>query len=96
MHSIVLTAGGVVGVLLVALIAHAVNRRRRHGFIDGGRLFIWIWLVISVANFAIGTIESRTTAMVELGIFAVVFGIPVALALAVSHSLRKRRPPTHV
>ncbi len=96
MHSIVLTVCGVVGVLLVALIAHAINRRRSHGYIDGGRLFIWIWLVVSVANFAMRTTEGIATPLVELGIFAVVFGIPAALALAVSHSLRKHRRPTHV
>lgn len=93
MHTFVVMTVGIVGLLLFASIAHAVNRRRSQGFVDGGRLFIWIWLVVCVTNFAVGVFSAGISPLIELGIFAVVFGAPTALALLVSQSLRKSRSP---
>jgi len=86
---------GIVGLLVIALIAHAINRRRSHGFVDGGRLFIWIWLFVCVANFATSVIDAGRSPLIALGVFAFVFGAPAALALLVSQSLRRHRSPTN-
>ena len=91
MNTLVMTAAGVVGLLVFALIAHVVNRQRSKDFIDGGRLFVWIWLLINVTDYVVGIVGSGISPLVELGCFAIAFGVPAALAFVVSGSLRRRR-----
>lgn len=91
MHILVMTAAGVAGLLAFTLIAHAVNRQRNTGFVDGGRLFVWIWLLVSVANFFVGVMKAGISPLIELGVFTIVFGLPATLALVVSSGLRRRR-----
>lgn len=93
MPTLVVMAAGIVGLLVFALTAHAINRRRSEGFVDGGRLFIWIWLFVSVANFVVSVVDAGRSPLIALGVFAFVFGAPAGLALLVSQSLRKHRTP---
>jgi hypothetical protein len=91
MHTLVITTAGVVGMVAVTLVAHAVNRQRHKGFVDGGRLFVWLWLLLTVSDFAMSIADDGIPPIVALGEFAVAFGLPAALALIVWGSLRRRR-----
>jgi hypothetical protein len=81
----------VVGVALAVafdLAAAAYNRRGRN--IDGGRWFIWAWLVFALADFGVG-VAAGHGALLELAIHALVFAVPAAVAW---HLSRRRRAPS--
>jgi len=46
----------------------------------GAALFIWVWLVASILNGAVGVLKAGIPLTNEVGAFVVIFGIPAAAA----------------
>ena len=47
---------------------------------SGAYVFIWVWLVVSIANGAYGVARADIPLINELGAFIPIFGIPVLVA----------------
>lgn len=76
MHILMVVIGGLVG-----LVAFYFGYRMfgRSGA-AGGALFIWVWLVASILNGAVGVLRAGIPLVNEIGAFIPIFGIPAALA----------------
>ena len=46
----------------------------------GAALFIWVWLVASILNAAVGVLKAGIPFINEVGAFIPIFGIPAAVA----------------
>ena len=46
----------------------------------GAALFIWVWLVASILNGAVGVFRAGIPLINEIGAFIPIFGIPAAIA----------------
>jgi hypothetical protein len=93
MHTLILVAAGMAVMLLFLVAAHFVNKTRGAGFMDGGKLFIWFWLVVTVLNGAYGFFAHGISLLVELMVFVVVFGAPAGSAWYLSRMIRRRHAP---
>jgi hypothetical protein len=47
---------------------------------SGAYVFIWVWLVVSIANGTYGVVRAGIPLLNELGAFIPIFGIPVLIA----------------
>jgi hypothetical protein len=88
MRTAIMILVGVVLALGFDLVTAALNKRRAAPAVDGGRLFILIWLGIMIVDFYIGVSEGNTVPL-ELGVHALVFAIPTGMAWWLA---RRRRP----
>lgn len=78
MHILILI---VIGHLLLAafvLVAAVINRGGNT--VDGARPFIWVWLLASIANGAVGVLQAGIPLLNEIGAFIPIFGVPAAVA----------------
>jgi hypothetical protein len=67
-----------------------LNRRRPGYPVDAARLFIWVWLPAAAVNSAVGYLQVGIPLINEIGAFAVIFGVPAAVALYLSRRMRKQ------
>jgi hypothetical protein len=82
----------VIGIALAGAfdaVVAAVNRRRITRGLDGGWLFIWTWLLVSVADFGVGVATGHPV-IAEIAIHALIFVVPAAVAWYLS---RRRETP---
>lgn len=93
MHTLILVAAGFALMLLFLVAAELVNRRRGAGFVDGGRLFIWFWLVAMLLNVLAGMLIAGLGLLTELAVFVIVFGLPAGAAWYLSRLIRRRQAP---
>lgn len=93
MRTLVIVAIGMAIMLLFLVVAHFVNKSRGAGFTDGGRLFIWFWLVATVLNGAYGFFAHGVSLLVEIAVFAILFGAPAGCAWYLSRMIRRRHAP---
>lgn len=95
MRTLALTSLGVL--LLFAFVAIAATMKRQKGppAFNAPRAFIFIWLGVSAAHFYIGVFREGYPVAMELGIHAIIFGIPALLAWYLSRrgSLNADREP---
>ncbi len=87
MHILIVVLGG-----LVALAAfHFGYRFAGLNPAAGAALFIWVWLVASVLNGAVGVFRAGIPVINEIGAFIPIFGIPAAIAwyLAYRHGVAR-------
>jgi hypothetical protein len=76
MHIVIVVAGG-----LVALAAFYFGYRMfGRPAAAGAALFIWVWLIASILNGAVGVLGAGVPLINEAGAFIPIFGIPAALA----------------
>jgi hypothetical protein len=61
-------------VLVAGLISRGGNT------VDGARPFIWVWLLVSIANGAVGVLQANIPVLNEIGAFVPIFGVPAAVA----------------
>jgi hypothetical protein len=78
MHTVMVVAGGLVGLAVFVLIAVLSGRPAA----AGARLFVPIWLIAALTNLYLGTTHGYSVAG-ELPFFAIVFGVPGLVAYAV-------------
>jgi hypothetical protein len=77
-HILMFTVFGLVVLALFLFMARLI-RSRGHA-VDGASAFIWVWLLASVANGAVGVLQAGIPLMNEIAAFLVIFGIPAAVA----------------
>jgi FtsH-binding integral membrane protein len=80
MHTLRITLIGLILLSLFVFVAAQINRRKNRQDVNGGRLFILVWLVVSIANFSVGVFIAGYSVLTELGVHVVVFGLPAAVA----------------
>lgn len=88
MHIVVfvLIGLGVLGFFIA--FGAAINRRRPYP-VDAARLFIWMWLPAAAVNSAVGYLQVGIPLINEIGAFAVIFGVPAAIAFYLSRRIRR-------
>lgn len=96
MRTLVILAIGMAIMLLFLVAAHFVNKSRGAGFVDGGKLFIWFWLVATLLNGAYGFFAHGVSLTVEIAVFAILFGVPAGAAWYLSRLIRRRHAPPPV
>jgi hypothetical protein len=77
-HILMLTVFGLVVLALFLLVARLL--RSRGQAVDGASAFIWVWLIASVANGAVGVLQAGIPLLNEMAAFIVIFGVPAAAA----------------
>lgn len=95
MHTLRMT---IVGLLLLGVFVLAARlwNRRQGQRADGAWIFIWIWLVLALANLLVGVFAAGFPLLTEILVLIVVFGVPAAAAWYLSHRFRSgAAPPTH-
>ena len=86
MHTLQMVVGGLAALGVFMLAAVLLGRKAA----DGARIFILPWLAASVINLAIGVYWAGVPLSTEIPIFALVFGVPGAIAWYLSRWLRNR------
>ena len=78
MHVLILIVIGHVVLAAFLLVAGLINRNGNTVY--GARHFIWVWLIASLANGAVGVLQARIPLVNELAAFIPIFGVPAAVA----------------
>lgn len=82
-HTVMMLLAGLALLILLRLtISDAVRATR---------LFLILWLIVSVGNLLVGVLHAGYGWMEEAGIWLVVFGAPAALALLLARGVTRRR-----
>ena len=76
MHIAMVVTIGLVALAAFFFVASLMGK----GGPSGAYIFIWVWLVVSIANGANGVMRAGIPLINELGAFIPIFGIPVLLA----------------
>ena len=87
MRTLLMTARGVAFAVAFDVVVMALRQRGKSRGADGAALFIWIWLGITIVDFWIGVEEGHGVSL-EVGVHALIFGAPAAVAWYLS---RRRR-----
>jgi len=90
MHTLRLTIIGLVLLSVLAFVAAQINQRKNKRAVDGARIFIWLWLAVSVINFSIGVFVANYSVATELAFHVIVFGLPAGVAWYLSRRLHHR------
>ena len=75
MHILMVTVAGLVLLAIMHFGPGLLGQK-----LDGARIFIWVWLVLSIANGLYGHFRAGIPIINEIGAFIPIFGIPAALA----------------
>jgi hypothetical protein len=78
MHILVLTVVGLVVLAAFVLVARLISRDVHK--VDGTRPFIWVWLIVSIANGAVGVLQAGISLLNEVAAFIPIFGVPAVVA----------------
>jgi hypothetical protein len=89
MRTLIVIVIGVALAFAFDAIAAAINQRRVTRGIDGGWLFIWAWLLVTVADFGVGVATGHPM-LAEIAIHALIFVVPAGVAWYLS---RRRETP---
>lgn len=76
MHIVLVVGIGLVVLTMFFFVASLIGK----GGPSGAYVFIWVWLVASIANGAFGVMQAGIPLINELGAFIPIFGIPVLIA----------------
>jgi hypothetical protein len=76
MHTLVVILIGLAGLWIAARIGDARGRP-----IDAIATFVWAWLALSIAHFAVGVLAAGYPAALEAQLHVLIFGIPAGAAL---------------
>jgi hypothetical protein len=88
MHTLRLTLVGLILLSVFVYVATAINRRKNRRDVNGPRIFIWLWLVVSIVNFYRGVFVANYSVATEVAVHLVVFGLPAGVAWYLSRSSR--------
>ena len=87
MRTLLMTVIGVALAVAFDAVVAMLHQRRKSRDADGARLFIWIWLAITIVDFWVG-VEDGHGILLELGVHLLIFVVPAAAAWYLS---RRRR-----
>ena len=90
MHTLRITLIGLILLSLFVFVAVQINQQKDRPPVDGAHLFIWVWLVVSIANFCVGVFIAGYSVLTELGVHLVVFGVPAGVAWFLSRKFRSK------
>jgi hypothetical protein len=76
MHIVIVVIGGLAGLAAFYFGTRKVGRPPA----AGAALFIWVWLVASILNGAVGVLRAGIPLINEVGAFIPIFGIPAGIA----------------
>ena len=76
MHILMVVVAGLVGLAVFYFGATLIGRPRA----TGAAIFIWVWLIASMLNGAVGVFRAGIPVLNEIGAFIPIFGIPAAIA----------------
>jgi len=82
-----------IGLILLwafVFVASRINERRGKQTVHGARIFIWVWLAVSVVNFCVGVFVANYSFATEIGVHVIVFGLPAGVAWHLSRRFRSR------
>ena len=79
MRTLLMTVIGVAFAVAFDIVVAALHQRGKSRGNDGARLFIWIWLAITIADFWLGVEEGHAVSL-ELGVHALIFIVPAGAA----------------
>lgn len=82
-HTVMMLLAGLALLILLRLTIRDAARATR--------LFLFLWLVVSVGNLLVGVLHAGYGWTEEAGIWLVVFGVPAALALLIARAGARRR-----
>jgi hypothetical protein len=88
MHVLMLVVIGLVVLAVFVGVTAMIGKSGRA--VDGARIFIWVWLVVSLGNGAYGAMRVGIPVLNEIAAFVPIFGIPAAVAWYLSHRFRAR------
>jgi hypothetical protein len=86
MHVVMLVVFGLVGLTAFVVLGRMINASGRT--FDGARIFIWVWLLGSLLNGAVGVFAAKIPLVNEIAAFIPIFGIPAAAAWYLSQRFR--------
>jgi hypothetical protein len=89
MRTLLMTVIGLALAVAFDVVVEMLRRRGKSRGADGARLFIWIWLAVTIVDFWVGVEEGHGVSL-ELGVHALIFIVPAAAAWYLS---RQRRAP---
>jgi len=75
-HILMLVVGGIAALALFYLGAGLFGRTGA----QAAAIFIWVWLVGTILNGAVGVLRAGIPVINEIGAFIPIFGIPAAIA----------------
>ena len=78
MHILMLIVLGHLVLAAFVLVGGLINRGGNT--VDGTRPFIWVWLLVSIANGVVGVAQAGIPVLNEIGAFIPIFGVPAAVA----------------
>ena len=87
MRTLLMTVIGVAFAVAFDVVVAMLHQRGKSRATDSARLFIWIWLAITIVDFWVG-VEEGHGVLLELGVHALIFIAPAAAAWYLS---RRRR-----
>ena len=90
MRTLLMTVIGVAFAVAFDIVVAALHQRGKSRGNDGARLFIWIWLAITIVDFWVGVEEGHAVSL-ELGVHALIFIVPAGAAWYLS---RRRQAST--
>ena len=80
MHTLRLTLIGLILLSVFVFVTAQINQRNNRRDVDGARIFIWVWLVVSTINFCVGVFVANYSVAIEVAVHVVVFGLPAGVA----------------
>jgi uncharacterized membrane protein len=89
MRTLLMTVVGIAFAVAFDVVFEMLHRRGKSRRVGDARLFILVWLAITVVDFWIGVKEGHAVSL-ELGVHALIFIVPAAAARYLS---RRRRAP---
>lgn len=91
MHVLILIVVGLIVLATFVLVARLVGARGHA--VDGTSAFIWVWLIASIANGAVGVLRAGIPLLNEIAAFIPIFGVPAAVAWYLSRRLSAEAKP---
>lgn len=81
MHMLMMTVLGLVLLAAFWFVGRQLNARAGRQVVNGPRLFLPVWLAVSVYNGYVGVTKAGYSVQAELLVHIVVFGLPAAVAI---------------
>jgi FtsH-binding integral membrane protein len=81
---------GLVLLSVLVFVAAQINQRKNQKNLDGARIFIWVWLIVSAINFCVGVFVAGYSIVTEIVVHIIVFGVPAGTAWYLSRRFRSQ------
>ena len=91
MHVLLLIVIGLAVLAAFVLVARLISARGKT--VDGASAFVWVWLIASIANGAVGVLRAGIPLLNEIAAFIPIFGVPAAVAWYLSRRLGAAAKP---